>query len=346
MDLPKLPMSMRSPLLPGLVLSGLIAVIAMGLAESSAAKLIGVSTLTVAIVLGIVIGNSPLSRFDAAFVPGADFARTRLLRAGIVLYGFRVSFQEITAVGWSGVVLAGTIVTATFLLAVWLGTRVFRLDTETSMLIGAGSAVCGAAAVLATAPVVRGSAEKVTIAVSTVVVFGTLSMFLYPMLYPYLSLSDHAFGMYVGSTMHEVAQVMVAAGVAGEEALSVAVVQKMLRVMMLVPFLFILSRHVSIRGDDQGGLPCMGHVPWFAVLFVVVIGINSLNIIPLAMLALIHHLDLMLLATAMAALGAQTKAVAVRRAGFRPSLLALALFGFLGLGGYMLNMFLQAWAGA
>lgn len=337
---------MCTPLLPGLMFSALLALAAMGLAESAPAKSLGMGALTVAIVLGIFIGNSPLARFDALFHPGADFARTRLLRAGVILYGFRVSFQDIAAIGWSGGLLAGLIVTLTFLLAVWLGTRVFRLDTETSMLIGAGSAVCGAAAVLAAAPVVRGSAQQVTIAISTVIVFGTLGMFLYPVLYPYLSLSERAFGLYVGSTMHEVAQVMVAAGAAGEEALGVAVIEKMLRVMMLVPFLLLLSRHVAIRGVDQDGFSGARHVPWFAVLFVFVIGVNSLNMVPQRVVAVIHHLDLMLLATAMVALGVQTKALAIRRAGFRPLLLALALFGFLGLGGYALNRLVQVWTGA
>lgn len=346
MSLPSLLMPMRSPLLPGLIFSALVALVAMSLAESTMAQFLGAGALTIAILLGILIGNSPLSRFDALLIPGADFARTRLLRVGVVLYGFRVSFQDIAIVGWSGVLLACAIVTATFLLAVCLGTRVLRLDAETSMLIGAGSAVCGAAAVLATAPVVKGSAQHVTIAVSTVVVFGTLSMFLYPMLYPYLSLSENGFGMYVGSTMHEVAQVMVAAGAAGEEAVRVAVIQKMLRVMMLVPFLLLLSRYVSAGTAERVGLPKAKDVPWFAVLFIVMVGINSLGFVPQDVVAIVHHLDLMLLATAMVALGVQTKARAVRQAGFRPSLLALALFGFLGIGGYALNIFVQALAGA
>src|SRR5690606_11555450 len=145
-----------------------------------------------------------------------------------------------------------------------LGTRVFRLDRETAMLIGAGSAICGAAAVMATEPVVRAQAHKVSVAVATVVVFGTAGMLLYPWLYPYLGLGEHAFGVYAGSTIHEVAQVVVAGGAVGEVAGSAAVIEKMLRVMLLAPFLLLLSSRLSRdagAGGDRAGIV----VPWFAM---------------------------------------------------------------------------------
>src|SRR5690606_18667520 len=188
-----------------------------------------------------------------------------LLRAGIVLYGFRVTFQDIAAVGMEGVLIAVAMVGSVFGLAVLLGTRVFKLDRETAMLIGAGSAICGAAAVMATEPVVRAQAHKVSVAVATVVGIGTRGMFLYPWLYPYLGLGEHAFGVYAGSTIHEVAQVVVAGGAIGEVAGSAAVIEKMLRVMLLAPFLLLLSSRLSGGGD--GGKTGIV-VPWFAVLFI------------------------------------------------------------------------------
>jgi uncharacterized integral membrane protein (TIGR00698 family) len=100
---------------------------------------------------------------------------------------------------------------------------------------------------MAVAPVVKGEPHKTSIAVATVVVFGTLSMFLYPLLYPYLALTEQAYGIFVGSTVHEVAQVVVAGEAISDEAARSAVVVKMLRVMMLVPFLLLLSRHLCTR---------------------------------------------------------------------------------------------------
>src|SRR5690606_4928314 len=128
------------------------------------------------------------------------------------------------------------------------GSRAWRLDRQTAMRIGGGSAFGGAAAVMGAEPVIRGQAHKVTVAVATVVVFGTLAMFIYPLLYPLAGMSEQAFGVYAGSTIHEVAQVVAAGSAVGEAAASTAVIEKMMRVMMLAPFLVLLSGALS-RGE-------------------------------------------------------------------------------------------------
>jgi uncharacterized integral membrane protein (TIGR00698 family) len=225
-----------------------------------------------------------------------------------------------------------------FLLAVWLGTRLFKLDRETSMLIGAGSAICGAAAVMAAEPVVKAQAHKVAVAVATVVVFGTVGMFLYPALYPYLGIDAHAYGVYAGSTIHEVAQVVVAGKAISETAASVAVIEKMIRVMLLAPFLLILSARLGAEsGADADGARPKLMIPWFAVMFIAVSLFNSLHLLPAAWVAVIVQLDTVLLATAMAALGLRTHAGAIRQAGVKPLLLALSLFAFLLVGGGAIN---------
>ncbi|KFA16708.1 membrane protein, partial [Xanthomonas vasicola pv. musacearum NCPPB 4384] len=182
----------------------------------------GVSALTLAIVLGMLVGNTAYPRLSAKAGAGVRFSKANLLRLGIILYGLRLTFQDIGNVGWTGVAIDATVLCSTFGLACFLGVRVFGLDRNTAMLIGAGSSICGAAAVMATEPVVRGRAEQVMVAVATVVVFGTLAMFLYPALYHLIAhyrwfdLSPTEYGMFAGSTIHEVAQV-VAAGRAGSE---------------------------------------------------------------------------------------------------------------------------------
>jgi uncharacterized integral membrane protein (TIGR00698 family) len=203
------------------------------------------------------------------------------------------------------------------------------------MLIGAGSAICGAAAVMAAEPVVRGQAHKVSVAVATVVVFGTLGMFVYPMLYPYLGLSEHAYGVYAGSTIHEVAQVVVAGRAVGESAASAAVIEKMLRVMLLAPFLLLLSSRI---GAAPGAAKSKIVVPWFALWFVAVSGFNSLHLLPEPWKAAIVQVDTVLLAMAMAALGLRTHVGAIRQAGPKPMLLAAVLFVVLTVGGYGLNV--------
>jgi len=200
------------------------------------------------------------------------------------------------------------------------------------MLIGAGGSICGAAAVVATQPVVGGQAHKVSVTVATVVVFGTLGMFVYPLAYPHLHLSETGFGLYAESTIQEVAQVVVAARAVGEQAAATAVVARMLRVMMPAPFLLLLTRHVSPNAQTR-----RVHVPWFAILFVAVSGVNSLQLLPAALVSWLVQIDTVLLAMAMAALGLRTQAGAFRQAGTKPVILAGVLWAFLMAGGYAIN---------
>lgn len=325
----------------GLLLAGGIAAVSLVLAQSDWAQQLGFSALTLAIVLGIVAGNTFFPSIAIHTAAGVDFSKNKLLRAGIILYGFRITFQQIGDIGWSGVLIAAIMVGLTFTLAVQIGTRLFKLDKQTSMLIGAGSAICGAAAVMAAEPVVRGQAHKVSIAVATVVVFGTLAMFLYPLLYTLLPLTEHAYGVFVGSTIHEVAQVVAAGKAVSDTAAGTAVIEKMLRVMMLAPFLLILSGLILRNHDEsaaKGSRKPPIVIPWFAVLFIVVSGFNSLHLLPAEIVQIIIDVDTALLAMAMAALGLRTHAGAIRQAGLKPLMLAAVLFVFLVVGGYGINL--------
>src|SRR5215469_12389884 len=146
----------------GIALSAGLALLGISAARIPAVQHYGLSALTLAIVLGIAAGNTFFPWIAAHTATGVDFSKSILLRIGIVLFGLRITFQDIAAVGWAGVIIDALVVAATFVIAVQLGTRVFKLDRQTSMLIGAGSALCGAAAVMATEPVVRGQPYKVS----------------------------------------------------------------------------------------------------------------------------------------------------------------------------------------
>jgi uncharacterized integral membrane protein (TIGR00698 family) len=320
----------------------------MSVAQLQAMQRLGLSGLTVTIALGIIAGNTFFPRIASHTAAGVDFSKSTLLRTGIVLFGFRITFQQIAEVGWTGVVIDALMVALTFLIAVQLGTRVFRLDRQTSMLIGAGSAICGAAAVMATEPIVRGQAHKVSVAVATVVIFGTLAMFIYPPLYAHLGLSQHAFGVFAGSTIHEVAQVIAAGKSVSDEVAGIAVIEKMLRVMMLAPFLLLLSASQSARQSashaaDHGASGARGLVPWFALLFIAASALNSLQLLPAGLVGWLGQFDTLLLAMAMAALGLRTHGGAIRQAGVKPLLLAATLFIFLAVGGYAINRMVTHW---
>jgi uncharacterized membrane protein YadS len=255
------------------------------------------------------------------------------------------------------------LLSSTFALALFLGTRLFGLDRETSMLIGAGNAICGAAAVMATEPLLRARSEQVTVAISTVVVFGTVAIFVYPALYELnqhwqlLPAGSRAFGIYAGSTIHEVAQVFAAARSISVETANTAVITKMVRVMMLAPFLIGMSawlaRQDGRRARQQATQPQeaqrhegtdghqAGHrrltIPWFAFAFIGMVVFNSLAVLPHAAVGAAIDLDTFLLAMAMGALGLTTHLSAIRRAGIKPLLLGGLLFVWLVGGGAAIN---------
>lgn len=345
---------LATPLLPGLALSAFVAGIAIELGKVAWLASNGFSALTVAIVLGMILGNTFFARFATSCGAGVAFSKQRLLRIGIVLYGARLTFQDIGQMGLAGVAVDALMLMSTFALAMLLGTKLFKLDRQTVILIGAGSSICGAAAVMATEPVVRGRADQVVVAVSTVVVFGTLAIFVYPLLYRYnlywhvFATSAAAFGIYAGSTIHEVAQVVAAAGAVGQDAANTAVIAKMVRVMMLAPFLLILSaclaRGKAALAADQGenrGADSLA-IPWFAFVFIGVIALNSVAVLPHLLVTATLDVDTWLLAMAMAALGLTTHLSAIRHAGIRPLLLATLLFGWLVIGGSLINRWVAA----
>ncbi|MEN5014911.1 YeiH family putative sulfate export transporter [Erwinia sp. Eh17-17] len=333
--------------IPGLVLAGGIAALAILAASIPRIAALGLGALTLAIVAGIIAGNTLYPRIYQYCDAGIIFAKQKLLRLGIILYGFRLTFQQIADVGVSGVVIDVLTLSSTFFIACWLGRKVFGLDRDTAWLIGAGSSICGAAAVLATEPVLKAEASKVTVAVATVVIFGTVAIFLYPLLYP---LAVHLFpwvtaenyGVYTGSTMHEVAQVVAAGHAISPEAENAAVIAKMLRVMMLAPFLVLISWQIKrSRPAAAGPVKSAVSFPWFALLFIVVALFNSLHLLPQSAVSMINQLDNILLAMAMVALGVTTHIGQLKRAGLRPILLGLILFIWLIVGGGAINLLVE-----
>jgi uncharacterized integral membrane protein (TIGR00698 family) len=340
--------------LPGILLSAAIGVAAIALGRLPWLQAHGMSALTMAIVLGVLMGNTLYPRIASRYGNGVGFSKQSLLRLGIVLYGFRLTFQDIVHVGLAGVAIDALVLTSTFMLALFVGIKLLKMERDTVILIGAGSAICGAAAVMAAEPVVRAKVEQVTVAVSTVVVFGTLAIFVYPLLYrfnlqwPVLGNSASGFGIYAGSTIHEVAQVVAAARSIGQDAANTAVIAKMVRVMMLAPFLLLLSAYLAhsrkaavhkTKAVNKGSPQAAARldIPWFAFAFILVAGLNSMVSIPHQAVSALLDIDAMLLAMSMAALGLTTHASAVRRAGIKPLILAALLFAWLIAGGAAIN---------
>ena len=311
-------------------------------------RIIGLSSLTLAILIGMVLGNTIYPKFAPSLAAGVGFAKGQILRLAIMFYGFKLTLTEVAGVGMPAVLSDALVLSATFLLTYWIGTKLLKVDKETTLLIGSGASICGAAAVIAAEPVIKAEAHKVTIAVATVVVFGTIAMLLYPFLYHLgwlqVWLSPQDYGIYTGSTIHEVAQVVVAGNTISAEVGDTAVVTKMIRVMMLAPFLLILSFLLTKSGNGKGEkLPVMSRVkqvkvPWFAFIFIAILLLHTWIPMSKSIEQSMIMLDDILLTMAMFALGLTTHLSAIKQAGSKPLILGAIMFGWLLLGGGLINI--------
>lgn len=350
----------RGNTLHGILLIALFSFAAFYIAEVPFVKSLSLSPLIVGIILGMLYANSLRNRLPETWVPGIKFCTKQILRAGIVLYGFRLTLNEVAAVGLPAITIDAIIVAGTIFLGYGLG-KLLKLDNDTTIMTSTGSAICGAAAVLGAEPVVKCEGHKTAIAVSTVVIFGTISMFLYPIMYRaglLDGLTDQQVAIYTGSTLHEVAHVAGAGnamdptdtlGIAGT-----ATITKMIRVMMLAPVLIIMGLVLARTRRDTTGQASAGGgkrkitIPWFAFGFLGIICVNSLlqylcgvdSVKEIPLNGTIEYIDTFMLTMAMTALGTDTSIDKFKQAGAKPFYLAGLLYVWLVGGGYLLTKYL------
>jgi len=303
----------------------------------------GISPLIIGIVLGIFYANTLHHRMPEAWLPGISFTARKILRLAVILYGFYITLQEVMMIGWVGFATASIIVVTTLSLAYVIGVHVLGMDKQTAMLTGAGSGICGVAAILAFEPVIEAKGHQTTSAVVTVVVFGTLAMLIYPLVYQsgILNLDAHGWGIYIGATVHEVAQVVGAASDIGQTVSNDAVIVKMTRVMLLVPALLFVGwwwhKYGNVEAQDSKAKLT---IPWFALGFLAVVGFNSLQLLPASWVVVLQHTDQFLLTMAMTALGMETSLDKLKGVGITPFILAMILFVWLMVGGYVVVLLL------
>ena len=352
----------RANTLHGILLIALFSFAAFYIAEIPVVKRLSFSPLIVGIVLGMLYANSLRNKLPETWVPGIKFCTKQVLRWGIILYGFRLTLAQVAAVGVPAVVVDLVVVVVTILGGVLLG-RLLKLDRDTALMTSTGSAICGAAAVLGAEPVVKCEGYKTAIAVSTVVIFGTISMFLYPIMYRtglLDGLSDTGVAIYTGSTLHEVAHVAGAGNAMDPtDALGIAgtaTITKMIRVMMLAPVLVVMSFALAGRRRREAVAATTGEaasasgksritIPWFAFAFIAVICLNSLlqhwcgvaSVREIPLNGAIEYIDTFMLTMAMTALGTDTSIDKFRQAGAKPFVLAGLLYVWLVVGGYFLT---------
>lgn len=324
-----LPRNAVPALVPGLTAAAAVAGAALLLHRLPGLGLF--SPMILAIALGMALRNGV--GVPAAWRPGLAVAMRPLLRAAIVLLGLQLTLHQVAEVGAAGMAVIAASLLATLWFTGWLGRRL-GVEAGLARLIGAGTAICGASAVIAANTVTRASDEDVAYAMACVTLFGTLAMLSYPALAGVLGLGPAAYGIWAGASIHEVAQVVAAAFQNGPAAGELGTVAKLSRVMLLAPVVLafaLAARRGNGAGGSGNGQAARVPVPWFVLGFVAMIAVNSLDLLPAAAHPPAALASQAALTVALAAMGLETDIRALRARGWRPMLLGAGTWLFIAL---------------
>ncbi|NKY23992.1 putative sulfate exporter family transporter [Cellulomonas denverensis] len=299
--------------LPGVLAALAVSGVCVGISLAAPAA----PALLIAIVLGAVARAA--GWLPAALEPGLTWTARYILRAGVVLLGLQLSVGDVLDLGLGELVVLLVTVATTFGVTLWLG-RLLRVRRAVTLLVATGFSICGAAAVAGMSPVADAEEEDVATAVALVTVYGSLAIVALPLLSRVLGLDQRTAGLWAGMSVHEVAQVVAAAGTVGAAALTVAVVAKLARVVLLAPMVAGVGM-VRRRTSDTVGGRTAPLVPGFVIGFVLAVLLRTVGAVPEAAIGLVKPVTTLALGAAMVALGTQIHLGRLIRTGGRPLLL-------------------------
>jgi uncharacterized integral membrane protein (TIGR00698 family) len=285
-------------------------------------KTLGLGPVVLAIVLGAVLRNTVA--LPSWLQPGIRVSVKQVLSVAIVLLGFELSLQDVIGIGGGGLIVVTVVVGGTLVTAYGIG-RALGLNRKLSALVATGCSICGTSAVVAADAVLDAGERDCAYAVAVVSVLGTVSMFALPLMQVVLSLPETLYGVWAGASIHSVGQAVAAGFAVGSEAGSTASLIKLTRVIYLAPVAVGLSLlaarwdrasgQTGVVSDKAGPRP---GIPWFVIGFILVIGINSVGVVPGPATEALIQLDTVLLAMAMAAMGLEIRLDEMRNVGFTP----------------------------
>jgi len=286
-----------------------------------------VSPLTVSLLIGALVGN--LGLIPSACEPGLAFASRHILRAGIVLLGFQLSFSEVVHLGGRGFLAVITVVVVTFFGTQYIA-RLLGVSPGLGLLTATGYSICGISAISAMTGAVDGDQEDATYAIALVTLFGSISIFALPALGHLMNMSNVRFGMWAGSSVHDVAQVIASATTYSQQSLGPAVVVKLTRVVLLAPLVAIYAyrhsqtqKHEVAHEHPHTGSQRLSLLPMFIVLFLVAVSVRTTGALSTDLLDTLKHLEKILLAMALVGLGAAVNIKKLRLLGSRPLILGV-----------------------
>jgi len=281
--------------------------------------------LTAAVVLGIIVAQLPFMQnaLSGVLAPGLSVSAKRFMRIGIGLLGLKLSVIDILGLGWVTIVAVIGVVLATFGFTWWFG-RMMRLPEHQPLLIATGFSICGASAIGAMSGVVGAKDKQTATPVALVTLCGTLAIAVLPALWHPLGLSAVDFGHWVGAGVHDVGQVVATAQIAGTGALSVAVVVKLTRVLMLAPIVSVAAVIVRRAADPDAPRAARPPImPLFVAGFLAAVVIRTLLVVPMPALDVADTAQTAFLAMALFGLGTAVRLKELVMTGWRSLIVGL-----------------------
>ncbi len=314
-------------LFPGVLACAVVAAAATFLAQHY-----GAPVMLFALLLGTAMNF--LADDGGPCMPGIEFSARTVLRVGVALLGLRITAAQIADLGFAPVLLVLVCVALTIVVSM-IAARLLGFQPLFGLLSGGAVAICGASAALALAAALPAHPQKQRATLFTVVsvsALSTLAMIVYPMVALALGLDARAAGIFLGATIHDVAQVVGAGYAMSQQTGDIATFVKLLRVAMLLPVIVVavlLSRRRAGAAGAAGSGPKPPLLPWFAVAFVVLVVINSLDLLPKAIPAFGNDASRWCLVAAIAAIGMKTRLKDLLSVGFKPVALVVGETAFL-----------------
>ncbi len=309
-------------LTPGFVVSLIVAAAATFLSEHY-----GAPVMLFALLLGMALN---FLAADGKCKAGIEFTARTVLRIGVALLGMRITLEQIAGLGWKPVALVVTLVVVTILVSV-VAAKALGFQRLFGMLTGGATAICGASAALALAAALPNHPQKERATLFTVIgvsALSTLAMIVYPMIANWFALSPQEAGVFLGATIHDVAQVVGAGYSMSSETGDTATVVKLMRVAMLVPVIVVAAMITRMQGaDPTGKRPPL--LPWFAVGFIILACVNSTGWVPSLVQGGVNELSRWCLVVSISALGMKTQLKELASVGIKPILLMIGETVFL-----------------
>lgn len=302
--------------LPGFVVAGVAALIGFAISW----QWTSISPLTASLLVGVALGNA--AQLPTRCDVGLKFSAREILRTGIVLLGLQLSFRQVADLGGRGIIAVIIVATTTFFGTQFIARRL-GVSPGLGLLTATGYSICGVSAISAMVGATDGTEEDATYAIALVTIFGSISIFVLPVLGHFFQLGDVRFGMWAGSAVHDVAQVVATSTAYSHESLSPAVVVKLTRVLLLAPIVATVAFMYRHRQIATSKTTSPAPLPLFIVLFLAMVAIRSTGTLSDGTLSFFQHLEKICLALALVGLGAGVRFRKIRALGPRPVVLGV-----------------------